>query len=220
MRDPGSRRDFVMKRRLLNLLTGLSLLLCIATVALWVRSYGTSDAALHRSERLVRVHSGGGGIVVSRVELFHRRGTWGSSMNGGTTDLAAYSETRMPYSDNFPPGWDQIARPYAGRTAFWNSTWVRVDRPAWPALAPVAVKRRARYDNGTYQGEEEWLIGRALWLPYWLPAALFAVLPAFGFRRHLLARRDSRRQRTNLCRACGYDLRGTPGRCPECGTTS
>ena len=32
-----------MTRRLLNLLTALSLLLCVATLALWVRSYFASD---------------------------------------------------------------------------------------------------------------------------------------------------------------------------------
>jgi len=33
-----------MTRRLLNLLTALSLLLCVAVAALWVRSYFHSDA--------------------------------------------------------------------------------------------------------------------------------------------------------------------------------
>jgi hypothetical protein len=51
-------------------------------------------------------------------------------------------------------------------------------------------------------------------LPLWVPAILLAALPAVrGFR---IIRR--RRRPPHACRNCGYDLRATPDRCPECGT--
>jgi hypothetical protein len=55
-------------------------------------------------------------------------------------------------------------------------------------------------------------------VPSWLPILLFSILPAAQvlarYRRSQLARR------AGLCRFCGYDLRATPARCPECGQTS
>jgi hypothetical protein len=52
--------------------------------------------------------------------------------------------------------------------------------------------------------------------PYWAPAALLAVLPSFWVI-DLVRRR--RRGAAGLCVACGYDLRATAGRCPECGAS-
>ena len=48
-------------------------------------------------------------------------------------------------------------------------------------------------------------------VPYWSLALLTAVLPSLRLRAHF--RRP--RNRAGLCPACGYDLRATPGRCPE-----
>ncbi|HEY7115019.1 MAG TPA: hypothetical protein VH475_00445 [Tepidisphaeraceae bacterium] len=50
--------------------------------------------------------------------------------------------------------------------------------------------------------------------PLWLPIALLAIPPALWLRGRLVLHRRARR---GLCLACGYDLRATLGRCPECG---
>jgi hypothetical protein len=53
--------------------------------------------------------------------------------------------------------------------------------------------------------------------PYWLLALLFAAAPAYRLVT-LRRRRAARRRGDNCCVRCGYDLRATPDRCPECGT--
>ena len=50
-------------------------------------------------------------------------------------------------------------------------------------------------------------------IPLWLLALAFGVLPAAA----AFHSRKRRLSNGGLCPACGYDLRATPDRCPECG---
>lgn len=59
---------------------------------------------------------------------------------------------------------------------------------------------------------------RIVMIPLWMPALLCAFMPGLcGLARF---NRGRRRRRFGLCEACGYDLRGSPERCSECGTST
>ena len=51
-------------------------------------------------------------------------------------------------------------------------------------------------------------------VPLYFPTLLFSLYPALRLRSHL---RRRHRSTHNLCQSCGYDLRASPEKCPECG---
>jgi predicted amidophosphoribosyltransferase len=54
----------------------------------------------------------------------------------------------------------------------------------------------------------------ALIIPYWPLALLAAAYPLIAASKLI---RSHLRRRAGCCIACGYDLRASPDRCPECG---
>jgi len=100
----------------------------------------------------------------------------------------------------------------------------------WSKVGLLSVETDVPWDRyvdptGTV---ETWFYGfasadcRTLILPYWLIAVPLGAVTILWWAR--LSRRAWRehvgrvRCAHGLCAACGYDLRGTPDRCPECGS--
>jgi hypothetical protein len=53
-----------------------------------------------------------------------------------------------------------------------------------------------------------------VYLPHWAVALALLVFPILRANQYRLHRRRAER---GHCPTCGYDLRATPERCPECG---
>src|SRR5204863_6501936 len=92
--------------------------------------------------------------------------------------------------------------------------FLQQQRPQYRENDPADLRRYAggfRYLRITSAGMRRWNLA----CPVWALVAATAALPVARGACHMAT---AQRCRPGLCPACGYDLRATPDRCPECGT--
>jgi hypothetical protein len=210
MRHARHRLYHGMKRRLLNLLTALSLVLCAASVVVWLRGYWRADLlqlsrvefrGLQMTDESYSVHSARGGVGVSwgytqfpfatRADADKARGRSGSD---GRFHFHASTLYWLQYAGGF-------YQQSGSRLRFGFGA--RSINSVPPTSGPAVIQRG-------WQVVLPW--------PAIVPAA--AALPAARLGLAVRRARHRRRLAAGLCPRCGYDLRATPDRCPECGATA
>jgi hypothetical protein len=177
-----------LARHLFTLCAALSMLLCIAICFLWARSYRMSEQINWRNAGGWRaVRTASGNIDVALL----------------LADWSAYpQEFRRPTYQR------DIAQPPFNYLIEMGGNWDDVNFDwEWHGFA-WHHNRNTRH--GTLHAEG--------FVPFWSVAAATALLPLAWTTSRLRSRiRRGRRSNAGLCPACGYDLRATPDRCPECG---
>jgi hypothetical protein len=184
-----------MTRRLFTILRVLSLVLLVATVAAWVRSYWVGD--------YIRVHApiGSGGSVGHRITHF-----WSA---GGQVKVERVDVT-MPAT----PANEDFAIFGAFSSRAWDVTEPEPRDFFYPPQGPTDVLAGLRVATHDRQVGSATVRGWGVIVPLWLPVLLLT-LPTVATVRS--RRRRKANARAGLCPQCGYDLRATPARCPECG---
>jgi hypothetical protein len=195
---PFKRNDGVKMRRfgrwIFNGLAVLSLVLCVTTAVLWVRSYRVAD-----SLRMIYF------TPYPNCDLVHE--LYFKSMAGGVSleeDI-----------DHFRKGEGIKVR---------GSGWSTFGTPVYPFFGTrsliasrnhLSVWQQVGFEIGNSSEGTPPSVVRGVILPHWACMGLLLITPALWFASN---RRRQRRIAAGLCARCGYDLRATPDRCPECGT--
>ena len=191
-----------MLSRLLTLAAILSLLVIAAIASLWLRSHHIPDKFVH-----------------SGVKTFPD-----GSLRLRTTQLTfAGGECRLHIRDNnFNAAWVQLRgpppppKPWQWRDDEYYDTMSDFFDGRQPTWSWLGVAYFTPPDSsGTYRSTRPRSYQRTITrvrVSLGVPLLAATVLPALWLTRRYLRRRPS-----GLCPKCGYDLRATPNRCPECG---
>jgi hypothetical protein len=173
-----------MTRRLLNLLTALSLLLCVAVCVLWVRSYWVTD-----------------------LWWFTRAG-WalGVEVPIGSINFAWRTYSEPP--ELIPLGFRHITHRPPQDVSFWSHTHPHFGRTDFDGVSAGGYGFGCTFDRIGGDRIDD------VTLPLWFVTLCTLVAPG---THGLRAVRRNAHRRSGRCPSCGYDLRATPDRCPECG---
>jgi hypothetical protein len=169
--------------------------LAIGCAGLWVRSYYRSDSIRYQAED---------GSLEIRVFT-------------NTDQLACFflsARDERPLGDRDERGWDWDVGKEARPAAPWWHAWI--DEPAIRCFGGV-VGFNWLVTEGRPNGDFIFPRVRAVGVPLWLVTLVSTLVPLPAIRSTIRRRRASRRRQSGLCERCGYDLRASPGRCPECG---
>jgi predicted RNA-binding Zn-ribbon protein involved in translation (DUF1610 family) len=185
-----------MKRRMLNVLTALSLVLCVTASVLWARSCWVESLVGHTTMRPVGAE-------------WYWRMWYVRSANGYAHVLVEGHRVKSP---DFADAW--VQRP---------GEWELSSKPLGAGGPPVTFPANlwfelwhARRRTG-FQPLALWSDFDSVRVPLWPVVLISAVLPVLRLVRFV----RSRRRRPGLCPACGYNLAGNvSGVCPECGTAA
>jgi hypothetical protein len=193
------RRRRRLPRILLNAATAVSLALFVATAVLWLRSYGR-DFAVRRFA--VRVSSTTQHL--SQYTLYAREGDVRV-----TTFSLDHPRVPSPYRDRY------LTRNPGGTSwQWWSGPKSALGFDAG-GMGLYMWMRLAGFDRNlaTYPPRST-----DFSVPVGPVCLACAVLPVLWAYRLGWLRFPPPRNKTGRCPACGYDLRATPDRCPECGT--
>ena len=107
---------------------------------------------------------------------------------------------------------------FGGRWPGWRYSWD--SPPQGPLYSLSKHARRTVLDRlGVHLLHQTWSGGNldnyVIECRYWIIVALAGTATVLFRRRSVAAH-----AKPATCAACGYDLRGTPDRCPECGRTA
>ena len=193
-----------MRRLPLRILIGLSAVLCLASLSDWIKSYWEMDVLERTHYSLAQ-----GQMTERYVQIISSRGTITMLVISGRSQLrdnpkAIPDQYRVKNSE----GWQRSR-------VIWFSESAR----------EYFVRQGGRdylgcgYTTRTWQtsSSPNLYVSRRFLLPTALPAVLFAIAPVCFSLRLLRSRRRRLRLFAGLCQNCGYDMRSTPDRCPECG---
>lgn len=190
-----------MRRRLFNFACALSLVLCIAIGVMWARS-GWCD---ERVQGYYNRWSGERDLHAYYFAVASYAGTISFRFNRshmGEAFVQTFSSDEMKdLRQNYPAGRMRLQWVPADPIRYFLSEGPR----------PGFWTRHGSYSRLAGHREDDWSFA----VRDWLPMLLLAILPGVWAWQWWRARRA---KRMGFCAQCGYDLRASNERCPECGT--